>query len=195
MNGIPLLLFLIYSCLSINLVLQCGLGIKGVVESKGSMDLTTLIKAGIIFTSIIILWFFFSRILYSIIPGIYIYILLFPLSSVCYSGLEFLIFKFIIKNEIKEESIISFPAGITAASVFVCINLGNSFVEVLVLSFGFTAGIFLINIIIREIRYRAALEAVPVYLRGKPLTLIAMGLLSLVFTTGSLLLFRMINVG
>jgi len=195
MNGIPLLLLFIYSTFTINLVLQCGLGIKGVVESKGSMDLTTLIRASIIFFSIILLWFFFSRVLYSIIPGVFIYIILFPLSAVCYSGFEYLIFKVLLKKDIKEGSIINFPAGITAAAVFICINLANSFIEVVILSFGLTAGIFLINVIIREIRYRAALEAVPVFLRGKPLILIAMGLLSLIFTTGSLLLFRMINAG
>ncbi|MCL2229697.1 MAG: hypothetical protein FWC01_01230 [Treponema sp.] len=195
MEGITVLILLIYSGFTMNLVLQCGLGIKGVVESKGSMDLSALIKSGIIFASIILLWFFFAHILFSLIQGIFIYIILFPLSAACYSGLEYLIFKFIMKKEIKDESIISFPAGVTAASVFICINLANGFLEAVILSFGFTAGIFLVNTIIREIRYRAALEAVPVFLRGKPLILIAMGLLSLVFTTGSLLLFRMISVG
>jgi len=63
------------------------------------------------------------------------------------------------------------------------------------MAFGFTAGIFLVYLIIIEIRRRAALEAVPFFLRGKPLVLIAMGLLSLVFSAASLLFFRMISAG
>jgi len=37
------------------------------------------------------------------------------------------------------------------------------------------------------------LEAVPIFLRGKPLVLISMGMLSLVFSVGALLVFRMIG--
>jgi electron transport complex protein RnfA len=194
MNG-TFILLLIYSGFTINLILQCALGIKGVVESKGAVNISTLVKAGLIFFSIIFIWFFFSRILNSFFSGILIYILLFPFSVIVYDTLEYLIFNYLIKKDAQNDSIISFPGGITAVSVFICINLARGFLETVILSFGFISGIFLVNLIIREIRRRAALEAVPLFLRGKPLVLIAMGLLSLVFTTVSLLLFRMINAG
>jgi len=192
MNGNPFIL-LIYSAFTINLVLQCGIGIRGIAESKREFFLSSLIKLGLIFLSVIFLWFFFSKALSAIIPGLLLYILLFPVSAILYDGLEFLIFRYIFKKDAKDESIINFPGGITAVSVFVCINAADSFLETAVLSFGFTFGIFLINLITREVRKRAALEAVPVFLQGKPLILITMGILSMVFSTASILLFRMIN--
>jgi len=192
MNGMFFLLF-IYSVFSINLVLQCALGIKGAAESKMPFNISVLVKLCLIFISVISLWFFFSRILYSLFSGLFIYVLLFPVSAIIYDGLEYLIFRFVLKKDAKSESVISFPNGITAVAVFVCIIIAGNFLEALILSFGFTSGIFLVNLIIREIRRRAALEAVPVFMHGKPLVLITMGMLSLVFTTASLLLFRMID--
>ncbi|MDR1869679.1 MAG: hypothetical protein LBQ82_06815, partial [Treponema sp.] len=134
---------------------------------------------------------FFSRIVYPIIPNVFIYVLLFPVSSVVYEALEYFIFQYLYKKDPSGEYIVSFPGGITAVCVFICVNLARGFLEAAVLSFGFTAGIFLVYLIIREVRKRAALEAVPRFLRGKPLVLITMGMLSLVFSVVSILLFRM----
>jgi len=194
MNGIPVILLLIYSGFTINLVLQCGLGIRGVADSKSSFNLSALIKISLMFLSIIFLWFFFAKVIYSLIQGVFIYIILFPVSVLVYEGLEYLIWRFLLKKDEEDVSFISFASGITAAAVFICINLSNSFTETVILSFGFSSGILIVNLTIREIRRRAALEAVPVSLRGKPLVLIAMGLLSLILTTSSLLLFNMIGI-
>jgi len=191
MRGMQLVFLLICSGFSMNIVLQCGLGIKGAAESKNPPGISTLIRTGLIFFSVILLWLFFSRIVYSIIPNIFIYVLLFPVSSVVYEALEYLIFRYLYKEDTSGEYIVSFPGGITAVCVFICVNLADSFLEAAVLSFGFTAGIFLVYLILREVRRRAALEAVPRFLRGKPLVLITMGMLSLVFSVVSILLFRM----
>jgi len=191
MIGAQFVFLFICSGFSMNLVLQCGLGIKGAAESKNPLGISTLVKIGIIFLSIIILWFFFSRIIHSIIPGIFIYILLFPASSVLYDSLEYLIFRYLYKKDPKSESYVSFPGGITAVCVFICVNIACSFLEAAVLSFGFTAGIVLVYLIIREVRRRSVLEAVPSFLRGKPLVLITIGMLSLVLSFISILLFRM----
>jgi electron transport complex protein RnfA len=176
-----------------NIVLQCGLGIKGIVESKSTFNIPVFIKLGLIFSSIILLWLFFSKIIFSLISGVFLYVLLFPVSAILYNALEFLIFNFLYKKE--TETFINFPDGITAAAVFLCMIIANNITEVVILSFGFTFGIFIVNLIVSEIRRRAALEAVPVFMRGKPLVLIAMGMLSLIFTAASLLFFRMISAG
>lgn len=194
MNEIPYLLLIIFSAFTMNLTLQCALGIRGASESKTYKQTSTMIKLGIMFILIIILWVLFSRVLSSLFSGIFVYVLLFPVSYIVYEGFEYLIYKQIIKKGIDEESFISFPGGITAVAVFVCLNLANDFLEAILLSFGFTAGILLVCFIIREIRRRAALEAVPNYLRGKPLVVITLGLLSLIFSAGSLMLLRMISV-
>jgi len=193
MDWMMFLSFLIFSSVTMNLILQCGIGIKGAAESKNPIDILTLVKSVIIFFTVILLWLFFSKIVISISSGVFIYVLLFPVTSIVYNGFEFLIFRYLLKREPKEESIISFPCGITAVASFFCINIADDFLQAVVVSFGFTAGIFLVNLIVREIRKRAALEAVPIFMRGKPLVLVTMGLLSLVFSTASLLLFRVIG--
>ena len=191
MKGMQLMLLLICSGFSMNLVLQCGLGIKGAAESKNPIGTSTLAETGIIFFSVILLWFFFSKVVYSIIPGVLIYVLMFPVSSIVYDAFEYLVFKYICNEDSKSECTVSFPGGITAVCVFMCVNLADGFLEAAVLSFGFTAGILLVYLIVWEVRKRAVLEVVPRFLRGKPLVLITMGLLSLVFSVISVLLFRM----
>jgi len=192
MNGMSLL---IYSVFTLNLVLQCAIGIRGIAESKSPFGLSSLIKLFLIFLTVILLWLFFSRMLPSVFPGLLIYILLFPVSAMVYDGLEYLTFRYIFKNGGKNETIINSPGIIASLSVFVCVVIAGNFLETVILSFGFVFGIFLLNLIIREIRRRAALEAVPSYLRGKPLVLITLGLLSMVFSTVSVLIFGMIGAG
>jgi Na+-translocating ferredoxin:NAD+ oxidoreductase subunit A len=193
MNQIPFVVLIILSAFSMNLTLQCALGIKGAVESKNPGHFSNFIRLGVIFFSVILLWAFFFKIIHSIISGLYIYILLFPVSYIVYEALEFLLFHQLLKKRPVNEYSISFPGGITAAAVFLCVNIANNFPQAVVLSFGFTAGICLVLIITGEIRRRAALEAVPVFLRGKPLVLISMGMLSMVFSVGALLIFRMMG--
>jgi len=193
MNQIPFVVLIILSAFSMNLTLQCGLGIKGAAESKNPGHFSNLIKLGIIFFSVILLWAFFFKLIHSIISGLFIYVLIFPVSYIVYDALECLFFYKIIKKRPANECSISFPGGITAAAVFICLNIANSFIQAVLLSFGFAAGVCLVLIITGEIRRRAALEAVPLFLRGKPLVLISMGLLSLVFSVSALLIFRMIE--
>jgi Na+-translocating ferredoxin:NAD+ oxidoreductase RnfA subunit len=192
MNGTPLILLFIISAFTMNLTLQCALGIKGNAESKNSGIVINLIKSGIIFFSVIILWFVFSRVIFAVSSSIFIYILIIPVSFIVYEGLEYLVYSYVYKNGNEEESFINFPGGITAAALFICVNIAGSFLQTLVLSFGFTGGIFFVSVIVREIRKRAALEKVPRFMRGKPLVLVAMSLMALVFTVGSLLILGMI---
>jgi len=195
MNQISFSLLLIYSSLTMNLVLQCGLGLKGIAESKSVFNLQAVVKSILIFVSIILLWFFFVKIVFSLVSGIFVYVLLFPVSAIVYDGIEYLVFKYLLRRNREEETFISFPGGTAAVAVFICINLAGGFLEALILAFGFSSGILIINLIIREIRKRAAFETIPLFLRGKPLVLIAMGMLSLIFTAASYLFFRMISAG
>jgi len=109
MNNIPILLFFIYSAFSVNLLLQCGLGIKGAVESKNIFNLSVLIKISIVFFTIIMLWLFFSKVLFSLLPGVYIYILVFPVSFISYNIIEYLIICHLLKKGEQHKSSIYFP--------------------------------------------------------------------------------------
>jgi Na+-translocating ferredoxin:NAD+ oxidoreductase RnfA subunit len=192
MNGSLLILF-IFSMLNMNLALQCAMGIKGAAESKNCSRKSTIIRLGIIFITVVFLWLFFTGIVFQIFSGIFIYILIFPVSFIVYEGFQYLTVKYIIKKDIENESFINFAGGITAVSVFICINISTSFFQTVILSFGFTSGIMVVFLIIREIRRRAALEAIPPFLRGNPLILISMGLLSIVFNAASVLFLRMMG--
>jgi electron transport complex protein RnfA len=148
---------------------------------------------GIIFISIVLLWILFARIISAILSGVYVYVLLFPVSFIIYDAIEHLVFHKVFKVDAQKQNSITFPGGITAAAVFICMNISNNFFDTLLLSLGFALGFFLVFLIIGEIRRRAALEKVPQFLRGKPLVLVSMGLLSLIFSVSSLLLFGMIG--
>ncbi|MDR2952808.1 MAG: hypothetical protein LBU82_06170 [Treponema sp.] len=193
MKVLPLVLFMIFSGLSMNLMLQCGLGLSNAASAKKKSKQLVLIQAGIIFTAVILLWVIFAKIISSIVSGIYIFVLLFPASSLLYDSLESLTFRWLLKREMENEFPVSFSSGITAAAAFISLTAARGFIEAVALSFGFASGVLLAFLILGEIRLRASLEAVPRFLRGKPLTLISMGLLSLVFFRVSLLLFSMIG--
>jgi electron transport complex protein RnfA len=176
-----------------NLILQNALGIKELVFSGDVNIKIAAVKLLVIFITINILWVFFARLLPLFFSGIFCYVLLFPVSIIAYNVFEYFVFKKILNKIIKTDSSVNFTTGITGAVLFICLNISNTFLETLVLSFGFTAGTFLVYIILVEINKRASLETVPRYFRGKPLTIISMGLLSVVFSTVSLLIFRMIG--
>ena len=190
MIQMPFVFFVIFSAFSMNLVLQCGLGINGGAKTPGIKPV--LIRLSIIFSVVIILWSVFTAVKSYIFSGIFIYVLLFPVSFMAYKGLEHLVFHNLLKIE-KNDRILGFSGGITAAALFICMNISGNIIETIALSFGFTAGTLLVFLVLYEIQKRAALEAVPRFLRGKPLVLISMGLLSLVFSKASTLIFRMIG--
>jgi Na+-translocating ferredoxin:NAD+ oxidoreductase subunit A len=194
MSGISPLMLVIFSAFTMNLTLQCALGIKGAAFSGNCGRKTSFIRLLIIFISVILLWFLFSKMHNSIFSGMLVFIIMFPVSYMIYSGLEYIVFKYLFKENMENESFISFPEGITAVAVFICLNIANGFHEVFLLSFGFTAGILLVIIIISEIKKRSELEAVPRFMRGTPLVLVTMGMLSLIFSAGSLLILGMIFV-
>jgi electron transport complex protein RnfA len=175
-----------------NLLLQCGLGIQGITAIGSLNKKTVFIKLGIVFFAIIILWVIFAKIISLMITGVFLYVMLFPISIIVHDGLEFLVSLY-LQKKLTKECPVSFSYGITPAALFICLNIANNFIEVVFLSFGFTVGTLLVFFILEEISRRAALEAVPRFLRGKPLTIISMGLLSLIFSTASILLFRMIT--
>jgi electron transport complex protein RnfA len=193
MKVIPLVSFVVFSGLSANLMLQFGLGVSNAASSKKMSKELALIQTVVIFAAVVLLWVVFAKVISSGFSGIYIYALLFPASSLVYDGLEFLTFSCLLKREKEGQSPISFSGGITAVAAFLCLTAASGFIEAVALSFGFASGVLLAFLILGEIRHRASLEAVPRFLRGKPLTLISMGLLSLVFSRVSLLLFRMIG--
>jgi electron transport complex protein RnfA len=192
-QAVPLALFAVFASLSMNLVLQCGLGMRGVVITQGAGKKPPFIKLGILFITVLLLWIFFSYIVFFLPLGFFPYLLLFPLSAAVHFSLEYLVYRFVLQKAVEGESPISFCDALAAAALFITLTVAGGLVEAVILSFGFVLGVLLAFVILGEIRRRSMLEEVPLLLRGTPLSLISMGLLSLIFAAGALLLFRAIG--
>ncbi|HCC36684.1 MAG TPA: hypothetical protein DEQ14_03195 [Treponema sp.] len=176
-----------FSGLSVNLILQCGLGMAGFAGFQERK--LPLIKIGLGFVSVMLLWFFFSYIIPPMAMGFFGYMLLFPAPALVNAGLEYLLFVIILKRGVEREESGFFYDGLAGAALFVTLTLANSFMDAVALGFGFASGIALTLLILGEIRRRAAMEAVPRFLRGSPLTIVSMGLLSLVSGAVAVILF------
>jgi electron transport complex protein RnfA len=191
----------VFSGLSMNLILQLGIGIRKIVLIQNG-DTTAdakdaVSKMAVLFISSLFLWLFFSFIR-SLMPlGFVEYILLFPSAYFFSSVSEYVLERFVLKknategNSVQENRMIN--GALTAAALFVALNVGGSFWEAAVVSLCFSAGNALAILIINEIRLRAEMEAVPTVLRGSPLVLVALGLLSLIFSSAALLLYQVLG--
>jgi len=189
MNMHPLFFFMVFSGMAMNLALQCGLGVKGIVSSELRI-ISVLQKLCVIFVTSLILWIILSWIVNYFHGELFVYILLFPLCSISYDGIEYLFYRFVFKTENAKDAYISFCPGISAAALFISLVYANTFPETFVILLGFAAGIFICALFLGEIRRKAVLEAVPQFLRGIPLMIISMGLLALISASAAVMLFN-----
>jgi electron transport complex protein RnfA len=188
-------MLMVFSGLSMNLFLQFGLDLKGVAFDTHIRTLRILAGSGVLFVTVILLWlvFSFTR---SVFPlGLVEYTVLFPAGFLVFSCLEYLANRFIMKT--RDEPLLSnnLTGGMLAsAALFITLNNAGNVVEALVLVLGFSCSTALVYVIVSEIRRRSGMESVPRWLRGGPLALVAMGLLSLVFASGALMIFQVLGV-
>jgi electron transport complex protein RnfA len=178
----------VISGLSLNLVLQFGLGIRRVAlqqEEKEDVSPFSPLPWGILFLSVPLLWVFFAYIAAPLFLGSFEYLLLFPLCVLVSGGLEKAAGRFFPQFVISPSLFNPWTAynGLLPAALMVTIALAVSLMDAVVLSLGLSLGIFAAFLLLREIRRRASLEPVPRLLRGAPLMLISLGLLSLIFSS------------
>jgi electron transport complex protein RnfA len=190
-------MLIFFSGLSMNLILQFGLGIKGIALGGNVGKKRLLAGAVIIFVTVMFLWLIFLFIRSFLFLGHFEYIVLFPVSSMVFAFLEDITNHFVFTDAAEREM---FPMGDTlsggalaGAALFLVLNLADGFFEAVALALGFSLSVALVFVVVGEIRRRAEMEAVPGWLRGGPLVLIAMGLLSLIFTSGALMLFGILG--
>jgi electron transport complex protein RnfA len=195
----------IISGLSLNLIIQFGLGIQCIVldgEEKKRVYELPLVQGGILFLSLPILWAFFTCILVPLSLGFFEYMLLFPLSVLVCMGLEAAVKHLFPKAklalpvlpETKLFDPLSAYNGLVPAALLMSLNMASSLIDAAVLALGFYGGLLLAILILREIQKRASLEAVPEFLRGLPLMLISMGLLSLIFSATGIIFIKYFGV-
>jgi electron transport complex protein RnfA len=194
MTAFPFGLLAVFSSLSLNLVLQCGLGMRGIARFSLNPRRHLLARPLILCLTVLVLWMVFAKLLAPLSPGIFIYLLMFPVSSLVSFALEYLAGRFLFKTPNDDETPLNACDGMAAAALFICFNIAGNFIEALALSFGSAFGTALAFLVISEIRRRALLEAVPRFLRGSPLVLVSMGLLSMIFSSAAIMLFALIGV-
>jgi electron transport complex protein RnfA len=183
----------VFSSLSLNLILQCGLGLRNIRAVRKGDDAIPLPQTGILLISVLLLWVIFSYVISPLFLGFLVYLLLFPLSALVYAGLEFFFYRVMLKKKSRNSRISASCDGLTAAALFLTLHLASGFMEAAVLAFGFAFGVLLAMLILDEIYRQSGMEAVPRFLRGSPLALISMGFLSLIFTSASLMLFKAVG--
>ena len=183
-----------FAALSLNLFLSFALGIKELIHRERSPAIMLFYPWIILFFTTLFLWVFFARVLF-FTGGVLDYVLMFPLSVLGSMGLEILFFRgFLHITKLEENprlfSIGSSYNGLCAAALFLTLRFALSFADALLLSLAFSAGCLLAFLIIKEIQKRSFLEAIPYALRGTPILLVSMGLLSLVFSAASVLFLK-----
>jgi len=197
-----LVMLAVFSGLSMNLILQFGIALKRVAfdSSIGFGRERLLAGMGILFTAVVALWLIFSFARSVVFLGFLEYMLLFPASSLTFSLLEYLTVRFILKGDAgRKEAFFLNNAlsggALIGAALFITLNVASGLLDAIVLSLGFCCSTALVFVVVGEIRRRSEMEAVPRWLRGGPLALIAMGLLSLIFSSGALMLFGVLGNG
>ncbi|GHT70417.1 hypothetical protein FACS1894110_21960 [Spirochaetia bacterium] len=199
----------VFSSLSLNLALQFGLGMRGISAGRRKNHPVPFLEAGVIFLSVFILWLFFTFVLAPLQLGFFMLFLLFPLSAlVCVASeqlLAWFVRRYPVPGPAAEDEgpvpdgekrsprlfrAISAYDGLVPLALLLTLNVGVTPMEAAVLSLGFALGILLTALILREIRRRSSLEAVPPLLKGDPITLISMGLLSLIFASVGVMFFN-----
>jgi electron transport complex protein RnfA len=173
----------------------------------------------VVFATTLLLWFFFT---YALTPSVFGFLesfLILPLTLIVSTVLNLVFvyffpggkitlkaavrlerpsfaFRRLIKSAGLSGGLFSGSScnGLALVSLFMTLRLALTPAEALALTFGFSFGALLAALILREINRRSSLEAVPESLRGAPLTLISMGLLSLIFSSVSAILLRVLGV-
>jgi electron transport complex protein RnfA len=174
----------VFAGLSFNMILHFALGASGIAPDRPGTEkiLPSAVQMGILFLSVLLLWMFFY-ILPSFPGGFPEYFLFFPLSALGCMGLEKGIFRLFPKAAGEGRLFSAYTAydGLASLALFLTYKLAPGPAEALVLSFFFALGNLTAVVILGEIRRKAVLEWTPRRLRGSPLILISMGLLSLIF--------------
>jgi electron transport complex protein RnfA len=193
----------VLSGLSLNLMLQLGIGIEDFGNDPDRSARFVFFQWAALFFSVLILWCLFSYILSPLSLGFFEYFLLLPLTAGAGKGFEALFLR-VFPDEAKKPGVFSGGNsigtssdtgaynGLTITALVLTLRLAGSFAAALVLSLGFSLGVLFSIFILRAINRRSSLETVPKTMRGIPLTLISMGLLCLIFSALSVILLRVL---
>jgi len=195
MTGSDFLAPAVFAGLSANIFLQLGMGIRQAVDNESSVSgssLPVLVPHFCAFLfSTLVLSTAFIALRFTPLLGFFEYLFVFPAAVMLHSLLEC----FLPGLAAGKKRVSGWPSGGASSGVacFLILSLAASFADAVFLSLGFAFGILFAVIAAGEIKRRAGMEAVPPSLRGAPLSLIAMGLLSLVCSSLAAVFFEVLG--
>jgi electron transport complex protein RnfA len=188
-------LFVIFTGFSANLIIQFALGVSNIIGTEQYEWKQALYQGFTLFFSTAITWLAFSFLIIPLGIGFLETLLLLPLSiffaSIIEKGILFLSSKWIRPVH---TSVFSAYNGLVFGAAFFVLRSAESFSQVLIMAAGFSLGYILSMAIILEIYKRSSIEAVPAALRGAPLLLISLGLLSLVCSAAAVFFLQMVEL-
>jgi len=199
MISISLAALAIFAGFSLNLLLFFALGsvsAAGDPVYKGeTIHRLPVFQLCILFIVVLILWFLFAFLVPYSAREFALYFLMFPFSVLACLGLEFLGKKICPLGSFKgglpvpdvRTAFSAYTAydGLVPAAFVLTHILAKTFIEAFVVVASFAASSLGAMLVLNEIRRRSSLERVPYYVRGTPLILISMGLLSFVLAAVS----------
>jgi len=183
------LALMLFASMSLNLLFSFGLGIRELVKREGSSSFRIYYPWVILFAVTFILWIFFRQMSFLWFPGL---LLVYPLSIFGSLGLETAIFKAFpsLGQNPRIFTAGSSYNGLSLVSLFLVLRFAFTVSEAFAVSFSFSGGGLLAFLIVKEIQKRSYWEALPHSLKGTPILFISTGLLSLVFSSASVLILK-----
>lgn len=180
----------IFAGLSLNLVLQFGLG----AGQAGTAVKIPLYQIAVLFVTVILLWVIYTYVFSFLSWELMVFFLFFPFSVLVCLGLEKAeILLFPDKKKVRLFSAMTAYGGLIPASLIITVNMAVTFFDALILSFFFAIGSLLAIVIMKDIYRRSIMEKVPENLRGTPIAFISMGLLAMIFSAAAWICFRVIQ--
>ncbi len=175
------ILIAISAAASFNVFLQFGLGLRNLFRSSDSVTPDPRRGAIIIALTGPIIFAFYNFLLTPLSLGFLNIFILYPFLALCCYGIDHFIFPRIsIHIPLGDPLAITAYDGLAIGNAFFVLRLAPDFVSALVFSVAEAAGFWLTGCILAALLKRLENEHVPVILRGLPISLIAIGLLSLV---------------
>ncbi|MDR2342976.1 MAG: hypothetical protein LBD86_00410 [Spirochaetaceae bacterium] len=176
---------LVFSAFSFNLVLKFGMGVKEIFENRKNPMTVYLFQWLSMFITVFVSWLLFTFILSPLALGFFEYFLLFPLTVFLTAGLENILLIAFPRNFAKNKGFSAYSSysGLVLTALILTLRLADTTSDALLLSFGFSSGVFFSIALLRVIKIRVKNERILDIFNEQPLLLTSMALLSLVFSS------------
>jgi Na+-translocating ferredoxin:NAD+ oxidoreductase RnfA subunit len=176
------LLLAVFSGLSMNLILQLGLGLRTIVSDTKRTLRSEVAQWFFLFIDVIVVWALYAWLLAPFGLSFTMIFLLFPLNAVLLYAAGRIIRRFFRRRKNVRglfDPLVIYSALATAASYFT-LNAADGLTDAVILALGFTLGAIITITLLRPVGKRLQIEKTPTAFAGIPLMLLSVGLFSFI---------------